>query len=87
MDLITLNAALELRSKINLFSEALNCFDWTSDNGIVISCHPQLIIEFDGPDGRDQVPISTELNKEVIDLLKDWFAANLKAVTDEFEKL
>ncbi len=83
----TLNKAKALEQKIKEFKQALTCFEveW---NGEVISATPKLIIDFDDFDGgRDQVMIPMQLNKSLIDFLKEEIKNGLHQAETEFQNL
>jgi len=92
MDTTTLEKANELNRRIKEFSEALNCFEWQPDcdenrKSESFTTHPQLIIEFDGGEDREQVALSMKLSDTLIDFLKTEIKKELKKSVDEFNAL
>ena len=84
--------ANELSKKINEFTEALNCFEWQPYNDpkrehIRISTNPKLIIEFDGVDGRDAVPLPMNLSDALVSFLKAEIIKGRDIAIEEFENL
>lgn len=83
-----LGKANYLASKIQQFESALCCFEWEYEPGQFHDLTPRLIIDFDDCDGgRDQVQIPINLNKSLIDFLKDEIKTGLAQAQKEFENL
>ena len=89
MDDEKLQQANKLKQRINEFKEALNCFEWThpEDVSLKYSTDPRLIIEFNGGDGREQIPLPLILSNEFILFMKQEIGNGLQAAEKEFEDL
>jgi len=86
MDLTTLEKANDLNRKIKQFNNALDCFQWEAEYGGGTT-NPQIIIEFDGCDGREQQPIPMFLSDEMLGFLKESIIKGRKNALDEFNSL
>ena len=86
MDLTTLEKANELNRKIREFQQALNCFQWEEEYGGG-STNPRLIIQFDGPDGRENTPLPMNLSNGLVKFLKAEIIKGRDAVVAEFNAL
>ena len=53
----------------------------------VHSTKPQLIVEFDGPDGREKEWLPMELNNAFIDMIQNEISQKLTTLRSEFDKL
>jgi len=87
MDTTTLKRANELNQKIKEYSEALNCFEWESENEIKVSTNPHLIIEFDGEDGREQIKLPMNLSDVMVGFLKQEIIKGRQLAVDAFNAL
>ena len=89
MDTKTLKKANELNKKISEFNEALNCFEYSPDEDgkIKYSTHPEVIIEFDGADGREQIKLPMILSNAFTRVMKEAIIEGLKKVEMEFHQL
>ena len=86
MDDKTLKKANEIAQMIRENKSALCCFEWEEENGGG-SRNPQLIIEFDDSDGREQQKIPMVLSDILVDMIKQAIDANLSVLKSEFESL
>lgn len=86
MDDKILDRANEIARMIREDESALCCFEWPEEYG-GHSRNPQLIIEFDGCDGREQVKIPMILSECLTNILKDAIKSNLNKLKNEFEEL
>lgn len=86
MDITTLQKANELNEKIKEFQRALNCFQWEEEYGGG-STNPRLIIEFDGPDGRDAQLLPMNLSDSMVLFLKEELIKGRDTVVAEFNAL
>lgn len=86
MDNKTLKRANEVARMIREHESALCCFEWEPEYGGG-SRNPQLIIEFDDEDGREQQKITMVLSDFLVDMIKQAIRANLSALKSEFESL
>jgi len=89
----TLNKANELNNKINELKLVLRCFEWNPSDidkdlkDEVFSTNPELIIEFDGGDGREVQKIPIKLNSTFITLINDEIKKELKKTEKELKAL
>ena len=86
MDDKTLKRANEIARIIRENESALCCFEWEKEYG-GSSRNPQLIIEFDDVDGREQQKIPMVLSDFLVDMIKQAIHANLSVLKSEFESL
>lgn len=86
MDDKTLQRANEVARMTREHESALRCFEWDSEYGAG-SRNPQLIIEFDDEDGREQQKIPMVLSDFLVDMIKQAIRANLSVLKSEFESL
>ncbi len=86
MDDKTLKKANEIAQMIRENKSALCCFEWEEEYGGG-SRNPQLIIEFDASDGREQQKIPMQLSDILVDMIKQAIDANLSVLKSEFESL
>lgn len=86
MDITTLEKANELNKKIKEFQGALNCFQWEEEYGGGTT-YPRLIIEFDGPDGREEQPLPMNLSDALVSFLKSEIIKGRDAAVAEFNAL
>lgn len=96
MEKTTLNKANELDKKIREFNQALECFEWSypgeekpssDENYLKHSTNPRLIIDFDGPDGREQQTIPMVLSDTLITILKNTIEELRDKTIKEFKNL
>lgn len=88
MEIEKLKKGNELNRKINELNSALGCFEFQYDETTPkVSTNPQLIIEFDGGDGREQLKIPMVLSEFLTDLLKNTIKSELEKAQSEFDKL
>ena len=86
MDDKTLKKANEIAQMIRENKSALCCFEWEEEYGGG-SRNPQLIIESDDSDGREQQKIPMVLSDILVDMIKQAIDANLSVLKSEFESL
>jgi hypothetical protein len=87
MDTTTLNKANELNRKIEEFTAALHCFEWTPiEDEPPVSLNPRLIIEYDN-DGREQTAIPMNLSNALVDFLKAEIIKGRDDAVAEFNRL
>lgn len=90
MDFKILEKANKLNKQIENLNEALGCFEFTyilGEEEKVQSANPRLIIEYDGTDGREQLPVDMSLNNELTKLLQSYISTALKEKIKEFKRL
>ena len=92
MDTTTFEIANKLNDQIKELNGVLDCFGWQpycdeERADIRLSTNPQLIIEFDVPDGRDQIKVPSVLNEIFIDLLRTELKVKLDQAKKEFNAL
>lgn len=87
MKLETLEKANALNHKWRTLEEAINCFEWKDRLDVIHSTNPQLIIEYDGGDDREQVKLPFQLNETLIKLLTDYIQLELEKTEVEFAEL
>ncbi|MEI7829346.1 MAG: hypothetical protein WCI31_06235 [Prolixibacteraceae bacterium] len=92
MDPIIFEKANTLNNKLKEFNEVLNCFGWKPDvkknrADIRLSLNPQLIIEYDGADGRELSKIPIRLNSVFVDLIKAEIEKEVEQLVKEFNAL
>lgn len=86
MDKETLKKANLINSKINQLETALDCFEWEPYYGGG-STNPQIIIEFDGGDGRENQKLPMPLNDSLISILKSHIKLELDFLNNELKAL
>ncbi len=86
MDVTTLEKANELNKMIKEYQQTLRCFEWEKEYGGA-STNPRLIIEFDGPDGREQQPIPMVLSDVLVSYLKEEIIKGRDTTVAEFNAL
>lgn len=88
MDTNTLHEANNLSWRIKELANALNCFEYEHEAGQEpISTNPQLIIEFDGGDDREQIKLPINLSQTLTDFLKVEIKKELGIAIDALEAL
>ena len=89
MDIATLGKANELNKKIKELTESLNCFEFThpKDESKKYSTNPRLIINYDGGDGRETLPLPMNLSDALVSFLKAEIIKGRDAAVAEFNAL
>ena len=89
MDITTLEKANELNKKIKNLSEVIYCLSelHPEHHNQKMRRNPRLIIEHDGPDEREQIPLSMELNGAFISFVKKKLIETREAAVKEFNEL
>ncbi|PIF33012.1 hypothetical protein CLU81_3582 [Flavobacterium sp. 9] len=93
MNLDQLRKANDVKSKLDDFKKALECFEYVpneeeSKERKPISLNPNLIIEFDDwDDGREQIKLPMVLSDYLISLIKTTINEQIIVLSKEFEAI
>jgi hypothetical protein len=81
-----LQQANELKKKIDALKVIGDCFEFNAA-GKTYSLNPLLIIEFDGPDGREQRKVPLAINYEMHKSLMKYVKEGIESAENEFNNL
>ena len=89
MDLATLNKANYLNNQVESLSVAINCLGDLHSRSprYEMRRNPKLVIEHDGPDEREQIPLSMEIDDAFIEAVQAILRKKKEAKIDEFIEL
>lgn len=82
-----LTQAKELHRKITACNNALDCFEWDLGKLGKRSTNPSIIIEYDGPDGREKVRLPFEINEPFFVILQAAIRDHKEMYEKEFKAL
>ena len=89
MDSIKLNKANYLNNQVKSLTVAINCFEDLHSRSPrrKMRGNPKLVIEHDGPDEREQIPLSMEIDDAFIEAVQTALRLKREVAAKEFNKL